>query len=47
MLNHFFGMNGIVWTQVTADMINVVISYIIYYRVQKQELSKNNRLAAR
>ena len=47
LLNHFFGMNGIVWTQVTADMINVVISYIIYYRVQKQELSKNNRQAAR
>ena len=32
-LNLFFGMNGIVWTQLTADFINVVISYVIYARL--------------
>ena len=32
-LNMFFGMNGIVWTQLTADFINVVISYVIYARL--------------
>ena len=33
LLNIFFGMNGIVWTQLTADIINVVISYVIYARL--------------
>ena len=32
-MNRFFGMNGIVWTQLTADFINVVISYVIYTRL--------------
>lgn len=32
ILNYFFGMTGIIWTQVIADFINVVISYIIYNR---------------
>lgn len=30
VLNYFFGMTGIIWTQVTADFINTIISYIIY-----------------
>ena len=33
LMNMFFGMNGIVWTQLTADIINVVISYVIYARL--------------
>ena len=33
LMNMFFGMNGIVWTQLTADVINVVISYVIYARL--------------
>jgi len=33
LLDHFFGMDGIVWTQATADFLNVVASYIIYSRV--------------
>ena len=33
LLNHFFGMSGIVWTQLIADAINVVVSYIIYRRL--------------
>lgn len=33
VLNWLFGMSGIVWTQMIADLINVVISYIIYSRV--------------
>lgn len=35
LMNHLFGMTGIVWTQMTADCINVIISYIIYFRVIK------------
>ena len=33
LMNMFFGMSGIVWTQLTADFINVVISYVIYTRL--------------
>ena len=40
ILNTLFGMSGIIWTQAIADFINAVISYVIYYRVNK-ELSFN------
>lgn len=33
LMNMLFGMSGIVWTQLTADFINVVISYVIYTRL--------------
>ena len=29
-------MMGIVWTQAVADILNVIISYIIYFRVLKE-----------
>ena len=31
LLDHLFGMIGIVWTQTVADAINVCISYIIFF----------------
>ncbi len=33
LLNWLFGMTGIVWTQLTADILNVICSYIIYFNV--------------
>ena len=36
ILNRFFGMMGIVWTQAVADILNVIISYIIYARVIRE-----------
>ncbi len=36
LLNRLFGMPGIIWTQLTADVLNVMISYIIYGRVIRQ-----------
>lgn len=36
LLNYLFGMTGIIWTQATADFINVIISYMIYSRVIKE-----------
>ena len=36
LLNAIFGMNGIIWTQVTADILNVIASYIIYGNVMKK-----------
>lgn len=39
LMDHLFGMSGIVWTQVTADIINVIISYIIYYNILQKMIS--------
>ena len=36
LMNAIFGMMGIVWTQDVADILNVIISYIIYFRVLKE-----------
>lgn len=33
LMNALFGMSGIIWTQLTADIINVILSYIIYFRI--------------
>ena len=37
LLNRLFGMMGIVWTQAVADLSTVIVSYIIYFRIRKQE----------
>ena len=36
LLNHLFGMTGIVWTQAIADTFTVIASYLIYFRVRKK-----------
>ena len=36
VMNHFFGLYGIVWTQLISDVITGVISYIIYNRSLKK-----------
>lgn len=33
LLNYLLGMTGIVWTQMTADILNVIASYLIYIRL--------------
>ena len=33
LMDHLFGMTGIVWTQLVADVINVAISYVIFNQV--------------
>ncbi len=38
-LNHFFGISGIVWTQLTADTLNAACSFIFFFCVMKS-LSK-------
>ncbi len=37
LLNYFFAMQGIIWTQAVADFFNVIASYVIYYFVTKQK----------
>ena len=33
LMNAIFGISGIIWTQMIADILNVIVSYIIYFRV--------------
>ena len=41
LLNAVIGMNGIVWSQVTADTLTVILSLIVYRRFEKKELAGN------
>ena len=36
LLDHIFGMTGVVWTQTVADTINVLISYLIFQSIRKR-----------
>ncbi len=36
LMNSLMGMTGIVWTQAIADILNVIISYIVYDRVLRR-----------
>ena len=37
LLNMLFGTTGIVWTQAVADLLTVIVSYILYAGIRKQE----------
>lgn len=37
VLNRIFGVMGIVWTQAAADFLTVIVSYILYFRIRRQE----------
>ena len=39
ILNHFIGMNGIVWSQVTADIITVILSLTVYKIFERKHFS--------
>ena len=36
LFNALFGMMGIVWTQLVADVLNVIVSYLVYARVIRE-----------
>jgi len=36
VMNHFFGLYGIIWTQLLADLITGIISYSFYLSVYKR-----------
>lgn len=38
LLNHFFGMYGIVWSQLAADTLTVILSLVVYQIYAKREL---------
>jgi Na+-driven multidrug efflux pump len=41
MLNHFIGMYGIVWSQVTADILTVALSAYVYFSFRKRLVAGN------
>lgn len=43
LMNHFFGMYGIVWTQLLADALTAVVSFWIYHRTMGRLPPPNNR----
>ena len=40
LLNWLFGMNGVVWAQVTADGLNVLLCFAVYHRYAKKAFPK-------
>jgi len=45
ILNHFIGMYGIVWSQLTADVLTVIISYHVASKYMKKlKLIEENRI---
>ena len=43
MMNHFFGLYGIVWTQIISDIITCVISYIVYRHAMKKLMPEGKK----
>ena len=43
IMNYFFGLYGIVWTQLISDIITGIISYIVYSRSLKKLMSNNQK----
>ena len=41
-LSNLFGMSGVIWTQLVADIINVIVSYLIFWRVQRAVTKVDN-----
>jgi len=44
LLNHFFGVYGIVWTQLIADAFTAAISFVLYHRIDKKVIQPKERL---
>jgi len=42
ILNHFIGMYGIVWSQVTADILTVTLSAFVYFRFRRRLVTVDN-----
>lgn len=42
IMNHIFGMYGIVWTQSLADLLTVILSFAVYYHFEKTVLKSRS-----
>ena len=40
LLDHFFGMDGLVWTQFIADIFTVILTYAVYWKLYKEPQKK-------
>ena len=40
VMDHLFGMTGIVWTQALADLFTVAATYLIYWKIYRQGIRK-------
>ena len=46
LMNHFFGLYGIIWTQLVSDALTSVISYLVYRASYKKLFAKQDAVAA-
>ena len=44
LLNFLFGMYGIVWSQVTADVLTVILSFIVYRKYTKSQQTQDKNI---
>ena len=40
LLDRFFGMDGLVWTQFIADIFTVILTYAVYWKLYKEPQKK-------
>lgn len=40
LLDRFFGMDGLVWTQFIADIFTVILTYAVYWKLYKKPRGK-------
>ena len=45
ILNHFFGIHGVLWTQIIADIITFVVSFFMFRHFNKQLHNKAAKVA--
>ncbi len=45
ILNHFFGMYGVVWSQLVADILTVILSLVVYRIYEKKTLLPSETLS--
>ena len=44
LMNHFFGLYGIVWTQLISDIITAIVSYAVYHKSCKALLNTETKI---
>jgi Na+-driven multidrug efflux pump len=46
ILNHIWGLNGFIWSQLVADSINAVTAFLIYTRVDGKIREQMNLMSS-
>ena len=44
LMNAILGINGFIWSEIVADILNTIVAFIIFVNVNKRIIEKNNLL---